>query len=65
LNALHYIRGNTQGFDEIAEKTGDDRWKLSNVLKYYKDLEDYDGWFPNGTAEDNYNLLIVIAFLAH
>ncbi|ODN00972.1 Glucose dehydrogenase [FAD, quinone] [Orchesella cincta] len=47
LNALHYIRGNVQGFDEIAEKTGDDRWRLSNLLPYYKDLEDYDGWFPN------------------
>ncbi|CAL8109168.1 unnamed protein product [Orchesella dallaii] len=47
LNALHYIRGNIQGFDEIAEKTGDNRWRLSNLLKYYKTLEDYHGWFPN------------------
>ncbi|CAL8077369.1 unnamed protein product [Orchesella dallaii] len=45
LNAMMYLRGNVQGFDEIAEKTGDNRWNLTNVLKYYKNLENYNGWF--------------------
>lgn len=47
LNAMMYIRGNVQGFDEIAEKTGDGRWNTSNILNYYRDLEDYNGWFPS------------------
>lgn len=51
LNALHYLRGNVQGFDEVAEKTGDKRWKLSNILKYYTALEDYNGWFPKGAQK--------------
>lgn len=45
---MMYVRGNVQGFDEIAEKTGDSRWKLNNILKYYKALESYNGWFDRG-----------------
>jgi choline dehydrogenase len=45
LNAMMYIRGNVQGFDEIAEKTGDRRWNTSNILNYYRNMEDYNGWF--------------------
>ncbi|ODM96357.1 Glucose dehydrogenase [FAD, quinone] [Orchesella cincta] len=45
LNAMMYLRGNVQGFDEVAAKTGDSRWKTANILKYYKGLENYDGWF--------------------
>jgi len=39
------IRDNVQGFDRVAEKTGDQRWSMNNVLKYYKNLENYDGFF--------------------
>ncbi|CAL8109171.1 unnamed protein product [Orchesella dallaii] len=48
LNAMMYVRGNVQGFDEIADKTGDSRWKLTNILKYYLALENYNGWFDKG-----------------
>jgi len=47
LNAMMYLRGNVQGFDEIAKKTGDSRWNTSNILRYYKSIEDYKGWFEN------------------
>ncbi|XP_035706083.1 choline dehydrogenase, mitochondrial-like [Folsomia candida] len=47
LNAMMYIRGNVQGFDEIANKTGDGRWATKNILNYYRDMEDYNGWFPS------------------
>lgn len=39
--------GNVQGFDEIANKTGDGRWATKNILNYYRDMEDYNGWFPS------------------
>lgn len=45
---MMYVRGNVQGFDEIADKTGDSRWKLTNILRYYKALENYNGWFDPG-----------------
>jgi len=45
---LIYIRGNTQGFDIIANRTGDKRWSMENVLKYYKKIESYDGWYKHG-----------------
>jgi len=43
-----YLRGHIQGFDAIANKTNDPRWRMENVLKYYKRIENYHGWFQDG-----------------
>jgi len=48
INGLIYIRGNVQGFDDVAKNTGDGRWAMDNVLEYYKKIEDYHGWFDDG-----------------
>lgn len=48
INGMIYVRGNVQGFDDLAEKTGDKRWSLDNLLKYYKELENYEGWYNTG-----------------
>jgi hemolysin activation/secretion protein len=46
-----YIRRNVQGFDDMAQKTGDRGWSLKNVLRYYKQMENYQGWFDNGKLD--------------
>jgi choline dehydrogenase len=51
LNAMMYIRGNVQGFDDMAQKTGDSGWSLKNVLRYYKQMENYQGWFDTGKLD--------------
>jgi choline dehydrogenase len=48
INGLIYIRGNVQGFNKIAKNVGEKRWELENILRIYKKLEDYDGWFDDG-----------------
>ncbi|OXA57371.1 Choline dehydrogenase, mitochondrial [Folsomia candida] len=49
INGLIYIRGNVQGFNKIAENLGDEKWRLENVLKYYHKIEDYFGYFEDGS----------------
>ncbi len=53
INGLIYIRGNVQGFNKIAKTFGDGRWEVSNVLKYFNKIEDYNGWFDDGNNDDN------------
>jgi hypothetical protein len=43
-----FIRGNVQGFDIVANVTGNSIWSMENMLKVYKGLEDYHGYFDNG-----------------
>ncbi|OXA39099.1 Glucose dehydrogenase [FAD, quinone] [Folsomia candida] len=54
INGMIYVRGNVQGFDDLAEKTGDKRWSLDNLLKYYKELENYEGWYNTGGDADQH-----------
>jgi len=43
-----YVRGNIQGYDIIANRTGDPLWQSKNILKFYKKLENYNGRFDKG-----------------
>ncbi len=45
INGMIYIRGSVQGFDDMADRTGNPVWNLRNVQKHYKMLEDYHGHF--------------------
>jgi hypothetical protein len=49
-----YIRGSVQGFDTMAERTGNPIWSMKNVQKIYKELEDYKGHFDD--SNDDYLL---------
>jgi len=42
-----YFRGNVQGFDDLANKTGNSAWSMDNMLPIFKSLEDYHGYFQN------------------
>lgn len=42
-----YFRGNVQGFDTIANLTGNSAWRTSNMLRIFKAMEDYNGYFGN------------------
>ncbi len=48
INGMIFIRGNVQGFDIVANVTGNSIWSMENMLKVYKGLEDYHGYFDNG-----------------
>ena len=48
INGMIFLRGNVQGFDILANITGNSNWKMENMLKVYKDLEDYNGYFEDG-----------------
>jgi len=45
MHGMINIRGNVQGFDRIAARTGDPMWRMQNVLRYYKKVENYKGLF--------------------
>ncbi|CAG7715052.1 unnamed protein product [Allacma fusca] len=46
LNFNMYMRGSPLDFEEWANMTGDDSWRYENVLKFFKKIENYQGYFP-------------------
>lgn len=48
INGMVYIRGTVQGFDLMANETGDPVWSMDNVLKYFQQIENYEGYFDDG-----------------
>lgn len=43
-----YMRGHPSDFDTWARMTGDESWNYTNVLPYFKKLEDYHGYESKG-----------------
>ncbi len=41
INGMLYLRGQARDYDQWATLTGDDRWRWSNVLPHFKQLEDH------------------------
>ena len=41
------MRGSPKDFDNWANITGDDSWSYRNLLPFFKNLEDYEGNFPD------------------
>jgi len=52
IHGLINIRGNVQGYDLMANRTGDPIWKTSNILKFYEMVENYNGWFDKSNSSD-------------
>ncbi|CAG7828771.1 unnamed protein product [Allacma fusca] len=52
-NSMAYQRGSPIDYDSWAELTGDDSWRYSRILKYYKKSENYMG---NYTHSDQHGL---------
>lgn len=51
MHGMINIRGNVQGFDKIAQRTGDRMWSMENVLRFYRRVENYKGLFDPGRNE--------------
>lgn len=47
INAMIYVRGAAQDFDDWAAATGDSGWSYQSVLPYFKKLETH--WNPDNT----------------
>lgn len=45
---MFYQRGNKNDYDKWAELSGSDEWKFDNVLRNFKNIEDYHGEYYNG-----------------
>ena len=43
INVMIWSRGHKNDWDYFASEAGDDRWSYENVLKIYRDIEDYQG----------------------
>lgn len=41
INGMIYMRGQSRDYDQWAQLTGDDSWRWSQVLPYFKHHEDY------------------------
>lgn len=54
INGLIYIRGNVQGYDQMAKRTNDSIWKTENIMKFYKKVENYKGWFSKGNLKKRF-----------
>ena len=44
------VRCNFQGFDIVANRTGNLKWKARNMVKILRGQEDYNGYFGNSTT---------------
>ncbi len=47
LNYMLFNRGHEFDWNNFALVTGDDSWKYTNMLKYFKRAETYKGAFPS------------------
>jgi choline dehydrogenase-like flavoprotein len=43
LNYIGYARGNPKDYDNWANLTGDPSWNYENLLRCFRDIEDYHG----------------------
>lgn len=41
INGMIYMRGQAEDYDQWAQVTGDSSWSWTNVLPYFKKMEDY------------------------
>ncbi len=53
INGAIDYRGNVQGFDTLANLTGNPTWRMENMLKVFRSLEDYHGYFDNGKSRQS------------
>ncbi|CAL8100287.1 unnamed protein product [Orchesella dallaii] len=47
LNAMFWQRSNQHDYDKWAELSGSDDWKFDNILRNFKNIEDYHGRYYN------------------
>ncbi|CAL8100281.1 unnamed protein product [Orchesella dallaii] len=47
LNAMFFQRGNRHDYDKWAELSGSNEWKFDNILRNFKNIEDYHGMYYN------------------
>ena len=53
VNGMVYMRGSPIDFNEWAKITNDSDWSYANVLKAFKKIENYHGFFePRGCSTD-------------
>jgi choline dehydrogenase len=45
INKMICLRGNPKGYDLWAKITNDSSWNYTNMLYYFKSLEEYHGAF--------------------
>lgn len=50
---MFYQRGNKNDYDKWAELSGSDEWKFDNILRNFKNIEDYHGEYYNGNLANN------------
>lgn len=49
INVMIFNRGSPHDFDNWANITGDASWKYENMLKHFRNVEDYQGDYPSST----------------
>ena len=45
INAMLYVRGNPQDYNDWRDEVGNDDWDYENVLKYFKKSENANGYY--------------------
>ncbi|CAL8109013.1 unnamed protein product [Orchesella dallaii] len=67
LNSMIYQRCNRHDYDKWAELSGSDDWKFDNILRNFKNVEDYHGVYYNEIwhSQDGQGLYVSTANNTH